>query len=817
MSNLQQREYYKIFTGTNQEEGYDKIHLGYESDTAEIVFKKDKSTFFHVPYFAAPQTILDSTLVADGATPGPIPALADRVYKKLGGYGESTPWGDTVDQKDGTWLCSWLYALSSETPRWLDRYYHPGRLAYDEVLEGEANFGDYYSHDPIYYDIPSLLTFEPGVQYQYFHQGENTVKDIIATFSGDDKSRLRLDIENWNNGNSEFLDTSIYKNVIKIDNFKSDWVLSSSEPGYLDRNFLSFNNTDFINCKINYNDSYNLKDEFTISFWINHHDWSEATSTQLLGNLRRGGYGIFYNNLYQNPFFVIPENTYGHLFYVNQETNVYLDKNVQFSLGESANPISVCINSSSEVISLDSKNLRIVKYNHIGDVMTLNKTLSGGSFLLKGEPRKMILDGSDNCFVLTTSATYIFDKDLLLSATDFNSPYINNEQIAFDFNGNLVREPNCLSVKFTEDNQKWVIKNDGNLYCDDVLIESAPTNGKGSTLTVDPEGNVWVLANSDHIYKIDPINKTLIATYNVGVSTSEDDIKNIGFVKNYNRNTNQHIWYAVIYHNFEKNLYFVTLDGKISKNILLPEKLNIYEAATALQNPEILQFTGGGDFTGYEQKRVFNKVKFNNNPQINFKVAVKSPNNSLPNSTYTLSVPVHYFTNKTWYLITATVKNRNLSLYVNNYLRDSIELPGNKDLNFEYKTDFFIGTPAGKSDNFNKEIHSNSVIWNGYLDGVKIYDHPLESKFVQYFVREKITPLDIVWNLPTAPLQYVEVIDRFFKHKLPGSKSSFFNVRIKGSGINNSEIKKLIEENLRKAVERIKPAYTELLKIEWID
>jgi hypothetical protein len=42
-------------------------------------------------------------------------------------------------------------------------------------------------------------------------------------------------------------------------------------------------------------------------------------------------------------------------------------------------------------------------------------------------------------------------------------------------------------------------------------------------------------------------------------------------------------------------------------------------------------------------------------------------------------------------------------------------------------------------------------------------------------------------------------------------------VRIKGSGINNSEIKKLIEENLRKAVERIKPAYTELLKIEWID
>jgi len=197
MSNLQQREYYKIFTGTNQEEGYDKIHLGYEAETSEIVFNPDKSTHFHIPFFASTQTIQNSTLIGDGAIAGPIPALSDRIYKKLGGYGNSTPWGNTVDQKDGTWLCSWLYALSSETPRWLDRYYNPGRLAYEEALEGNANFGDYYKNDPIYYDIPSVMTFEPGVQYQYFHQGENTIKNIISTFSGEDKSRLRLNIEDW--------------------------------------------------------------------------------------------------------------------------------------------------------------------------------------------------------------------------------------------------------------------------------------------------------------------------------------------------------------------------------------------------------------------------------------------------------------------------------------------------------------------------------------------------------------------------------------------------------------------------------------------
>jgi len=52
MAELQQRNYYKIFTGTNQAGGLEKIHLGYEADTTEIVLKKDETTSFHMPYFA---------------------------------------------------------------------------------------------------------------------------------------------------------------------------------------------------------------------------------------------------------------------------------------------------------------------------------------------------------------------------------------------------------------------------------------------------------------------------------------------------------------------------------------------------------------------------------------------------------------------------------------------------------------------------------------------------------------------------------------------------------------------------------------------
>jgi len=809
MDNIEQRNYYKIFTGTNQSEGYDKIHLGYEAETTEIKLPKDTVTYFHVPFFADSQNIQDSTLIADGASPGPIPALADRIYKKLGDYGERTPWGTTTDRADGTWLCSWLYAVSSEPPQWLDRYYNPGRLAYTEALEGRANFTDYLKNDPIYYDIPSTLTLEPGVLYQYFHQGEKTAINYLQTFAGDNKDRLRLDIDDWS---ATPLDQSIYNNSTTITNFNTQWVKTINDPGYTDRNVLNFDNTDFINCKVLYSDSYNLQNEFTLSFWIYHEDWSQATSTQLVGNLQKGGYGIFYNNLYDNPFFVVPENTYGHLFYFNQEGNIYTDKNVQFPIGENADPAYVNINSNNEVISIDSKNNRVIKYNHVGDAITYSSPLSGETLKLA------IIDKNDNTFVVTTSGLRVYDKDLTLISQNLSlsSAYGYKELLAFDADGNLVRELSCLDVKFTENNQKWVIKENNTLYLNNNIISSL-SSVKATNIAVDPNNYIWVLADSNIVHKIDPDALSVISTFTIGVKTDNVDLKNIGFIKKYNRSTNSFEWLAIIYHSYEKTLYFANLQGNILDTVFLPEKLNILDPATSIQNSELLSFTGKGDFTGYERKRIFNKALYNNNPQIQFKIAATPTDINLPYTIYNLSVPVQYFVDKTWHLITATYKNRTMSLYVDNYLRDTLTILNNTDLNYEFKNDLFIGCPCGKADNLNKDINSTSIIWNGYIDSIKIYDYCIDSKLIEFFLREKILADNIQWNIPTSPLQYVEVIDRFFKHRQPGSKSVFFNIKLTGAKITDFETKKQIETDIKLAIEQIKPAYAELLRVEWID
>jgi hypothetical protein len=200
-----------------------------------------------------------------------------------------------------------------------------------------------------------------------------------------------------------------------------------------------------------------------------------------------------------------------------------------------------------------------------------------------------------------------------------------------------------------------------------------------------------------------------------------------------------------------------------------------------------------------------------------FKVSVRNPNRSLPDSIYKISVPVPYFVNNFWHLITVTVQNQGAKLFIDDFLRDTLTIPNNFDINYEYKNDLFIGCPNGKNDNINKDINSTSVIWNGAVDAVKLYDYAIDPKFIQYFVREKAYVTDIEWNIPTVPLQYIEVIERFFKHRMPGSKSPFFKIKLSGTKITDPAIREIIEKDIKLAIEQIKPAHTELLKVEWVN
>ena len=84
------------------------------------------------------------------------------------------------------------------------------------------------------------------------------------------------------------------------------------------------------------------------------------------------------------------------------------------------------------------------------------------------------------------------------------------------------------------------------------------------------------------------------------------------------------------------------------------------------------------------------------------------------------------------------------------------------------------------------------------------------------FVRGYFEGEDLIWSIPTSQIQYIEGIERFFKHKAPGSKSTFFKIKLSGLSITDENTRAMIEASVKAAVERTKPAYSELISVEWV-
>jgi len=813
MSNtLQQRDYYKIFTGHNQLDGYDNIHLGYEASTTEVTFKKDVLTYFHYPFFSDTVALKDSTLAFSGATSGPIPAMADKIFKNLGGYGENTPWGTPSGLTDGTWLCSWLYAPDINTePVWLDRYYNPGRIAYEEALQGTANYTDYITYGAPFTDIPTVLTFEAGVLYSYLHVGENTASMLVKTLAGDDNSHLKLEVNNWVNSP---IDTSIYNNTIMINPFNVNDVIDKT----LTNGSLNLENYDFVDVKVVYNDVINIQREFTVAVDVNHNDWNNASSSQLVGCFTGdGGYGLFYDNLKYFPFFVVPETNFGHLIYFNQNINAYNDIGTNSSVGIVSNPQHVAINGDGELYVVDTftlNNKKIIKYNHLGDVLSYYQTDSAiNTFILSG----------DNIIVVDQTYTNILDGNLVLKYQDNSVIFTSGTKLTFDYFGNLLQIV-CNDIKCDILNQVWTVGMDNNLYYDGTLFAGVSSVQK---IAIDPNNDLWVLSDSNTINKINIVNKSITSTFSIGVLNDNPPTKNISFVNVYDRTNNSNSWYAIIVHSGvnDRTVYQVSLDGELIYSNSLISNINPLEFSSQLtkDNKALLSFSFDGDFTGYEWKRIFNNVKYANKPQVHFRIGMNALNGlgqTINSQSYVfkVSVPVDGFEDDVnWHSVAGSFKNNTMKVYIDSFKLSELCISNIYDINPLKKNDLWIGTPNGKADNYNYEVNTRNLIFNGKLNNVRFYDYELPEWFQSIFAREVLVANDLVWDIPTADLQYIEKIDRFFKHKMPGSKSPFYRIKLSGLGITDPNIRALIEQNIQEAVALTKPAYVELLDIEWVD
>lgn len=824
------RFYNKLYVHTDREEGSEKLLLGYKSDTSELVFKKDEDIGFHIPFFADTIRLVDSTIVKDGATAGPFPAASDRIFKNNKNYGNITPHGHTSEVPNGVWYCSWLYKDPKGNVQWMDRFYNPGyfkpSFAKDQLME-------YIVHNPVYRDIPSVMTLEQGVQYRYFHIGEQYANYIVTTYAGITGERMSMSLDGWG---TEAIDSSLnaLPVIVNTNGPASDiYANNITETNRTSANVINFNNNHETAVYLDYNPSYNSIDEFTLSFWAQSSNWVASQSTQLVGNYTdNGGYGVSIDTLSTYPFFVLPETSYGHLLFINGNFEQYLDKSMHPSPSLTASPMFVAVNSDNHVICLNvGSSQKLKKLNHLGK--PLNEiTLPN----LAETPLQLLCGRNDDVVIITNQSIYTYDTNFILKdKLIYSSSEYTKSTFAYNTatdEAELVTLDNVYDCKFIETTCFCVSADDGNIWTRKdndpgfTLFVNLGYEDTATNIGIDPYNRIWVMHGTNKITVYDSDSASiLIDTFGIGPSRDYAS-KNINFICTHDRNTNTNTWKAIIYYGdtvnnlVEPELYVVDMDGNITEVVNMLSLLDFYTVKLLKQTQEKMAFFAKGDLTGYEYRRVFNNLTpFKGRPQLVLNATLKRSNDS---SVYPYKKIKQYFSldnwnTNSWQHLVLTLKNRTFTLYNNSLPILNLNYTGEYEMTFENQPSFFIGTPVGFQLGLNYEIKKCTSIFNGIIQDVKIYDYAIEQKNLEMFLRKAIRASDLRWYVQTPNVQYIETIERFFKNKIPGSKSSFFNVKLYGTGITEPTTQKIIEEGIRNLVSKIQPAYVNFLKVKWVD
>jgi hypothetical protein len=810
-SNAVRRLYNRIYTGTNQIKGYDHVYLGYTSDTKQYTFKVNQENIFYFPSVTNSLPLSSSGLIEDGATAGEVPFTSDRVLLYRQDYQEVTPGvpqPKNISRYDRTWLCSWLSGSNLGNKIWLDRYYNASYYTLDQALTAKTMV---YNEKidpskPFTYDVPSTITFEPGILYKYERAGKSTSQEFIKHLDFDpneSRGAKLLSITNWLS--SPLRDDSAFHNDGLVffnnpENFKGNyWTLDGTNHAVFP------SRTSLLN-----------RDRFTVSFWLNVDDWSNIYGDQIFGNYYDSGFGLINQSSLTSPIFTILNNASAAAYNMNYKF---------IKLSESPIPYNN-IDTSYDTIQrlpdynywvFDSKNLKGIKYNAINNIVNSLSSFSLSSYI--SAINQIEIDQNQNFYFYDNTSKKYVVTDSSGKFKNVTSLGINSgiNRIEIDKDSSVVTSYGSASV-IDNSNNLWEVVG-GNLYKNSIIYANV---GPTQQLTCDASNNIWLAHNQDMISKLDTINNIFVFSYRIGrLSSLPLDFCNpnlrfryLNFVK-VPKDNNSICNNSVIY---EDRLIVVdTRDNEIyilNENGSLLSKLDL---RAVLADPNAaLDFYAKGDFTGYQYLRKFGGTTKN----LSWKLKIAQPNGkdpqylSLDYSVDTLPPGWHHF---------SLVFNC-LDGYVYYYI-DSILVaqktftPRLYQLYYDYRSSLLLGAATVRNTTLNDIIGiDDGYKFIGSISDLRMYSKSLtQGEIEQIYFSSNFADArkDLNWNMRVGNRSFIEEIEHWYKMQLPGSKSKYFNINIHNLNIND-ECKAIIEDSLKTNIQKLSPAETSLYKINWM-
>lgn len=788
------RDYSKIYTGTNQEGGYETPFLGFTTDTVALTLKADKSTYFHYPNTAEQISLSGTDLVESGAFADSIPFKADKIFKKCADYEKDTIWGKSLPEsfQRGVWLCAWLSGNKddpTQTPVWMDRWYDPGYL--------DSTLSLYVCSTSAVYDEPSRMTFDPGVWYRYDHIGNNTNLQLVDSLSG-----LVLHIDDWAETS---VDTSGYDNNAMLQNYTTSMISSGVNPSEVpnDKGLL-LNGINQYGLILN-SSSFDVSGNFTCNAWIKS-NWQNQPSHHFLSNGLRGGWSIGINTGFFTPFNVLIDVS-GNMIFNNQTGNFYKD----ITLPGFPAPVSVAIDSELYTWVLDNGIYNGFKHLYKIDY---NGNIENAVYFPTGIELYDIAINSEGILWVSNDQgmSSAFDSFCnLVSTSDINGPklIINSTD--------TLTAITAIDACVFEDEYYWTIDNTGDIFYNSIstgyVVALTGHNASNIQCTTD---HIWALYDTDKVIQfikeIDPA--TGLTTFTAGISTIIPDTpsysitgRNIFFTNEFVDNSNKtFIW---ILQPSTEYLY------KYDTNLNLQQKISTAFVKYAIQTSAVK-----GDASGYQWHRIHNyeKLEVPGMSQIEASIYLNTDIDSLSGQKYSLHLPVSTLTDNDWHMFTLMLDNtnNNAQLYVDTILRDTVIIPPSSSIYYAYETPLLIGANVGKINTLDEEFNKINRIYHlGGIDDLRVYNTPISISDMRHIYLTKFNFKDLVWNMPSGLQSYVEEIVRFFKFKMPGQKSQYYNIHLKGLQISDESVRQMIEDIIRDTIQKIAPFYTSLFKIIW--
>lgn len=802
----QQREYYKISTGLEQNDGSIDLNLFYNTSTVEVKLLKDTTTSIHFSFFATPVLFKECGLIEAGATAGPVPAVADRIYTSQRGYGNRTFWDETEYPQSGGWHYTWLYDNKGNTPVWMDRYYNPGSLSSQNDIISEYNKSIYiYGSDDFFIDIPSNRSFEPKGYYEYVHIGSKLYNDQINLLSGIQLSGLGLHYSNWADGS---IDLSPYSNILRVRG-NTEGMLDNTDTSISDSAFLNLSTTNPVDFRIDFNESYLTDRHFTTMAWVKAQDWDSINTSQILGNISTGGYGLFYEAYKNTPYFVYGDTKRNILFFINNNFENYETIETQSTYGVSITYYG--LDSKNGVFVLDNIKKTITRFDHTGNAPIAQLELQTTNTLYR-----IFFDINDNIYITTSKSIIKVDNNLLEILENIN--HISDEKTFIVFNADNTRiiKDNINDIKIIK-NKLIYINHINELIYEDIVLAS-----NVNCFELDPDDYVWCVYNFNKIAKIDIATKTILLSKKIEPENTVFTKKSISIIQKYNRNTANHTWYICVLTNNSKSIYQINSDGSVLKSIHLP-----YQIGQITNNilDEDINIIASYNTTSY----TCNRIKLNNlQPRLEFRLCMKKVNTENINiapyqfKTYTLGIDRNKLLDNTWHHICLIFNNNLVEFYLDTILVDKIIIPENFIMSYDGVNSFHIGDFSGRYSSISDEIKINDLTFNGCIDELRVYRYSIEPYFLTLFRRSYLKSKDLIWNMSTSKFHQSETIQGIFKNKLPGSISNYFNLKISGIDLSNlsttdaERVKDIVDAYIRKVIENSKPTTSELLNIEWL-